>query len=108
MQPLPYPTDPVEIVLPDGIVRRVRFTAGAVRRARKEIQKRGLVDALEALPYLLWEGLLDRDGIVDADALAQAIDEIDFRGVPYLQKKVEEALKESEPLPRPISPAAAN
>ncbi len=39
--PLPYASDPVEIRLIDGKARRIRFTAGAMRRALRDVAKLG-------------------------------------------------------------------
>lgn len=101
----PYATEPVEIILSDRKVRRVRFTAGALRRASKDLKKLG-DDAtpVDSLIIHLMHGILpeDRADIKDGDALAELID---ARAVSHLSEQVGLALKEASPEKDPTPPA---
>ena len=105
MLPLPYPIDPFEVYLSDGVLRRLRFTAGALRRGQKDLS--GMDRTSEPVPFLvvmLWHGLLDKDGIADQDALAELID---TRGIDYLNERVSLALTDAKPKANPTTPASA-
>ncbi len=93
--PLPYATDPVEIQLSDGKVRRVRFTAGALRRALRDVHKLGdSANHVDTLVAQIWHALLDKSDIKSADELAELID---ARAISYLTEKIGEAIKEATP-----------
>lgn len=73
------PTDSVSITLA-GKERELRYSLGSMRRLRKKYGK-SLLDkeallALdeETIPELIFEGLQDKDGLADADAVADALD----------------------------------
>jgi hypothetical protein len=93
-----YGTEPVSITLSDGLERRVRFTAAALRRVEKAIKALPPEEQtrMDLLAITLWEGLLDRGGIPDREALLELID---ARAIPEINQKIEEVLPERRPNP---------
>lgn len=85
-----YPTESVTVNLGDGVERELRYDMGVMRRLKKMFGQSIMTgEALQSidedrLPELLFEGLKDREGIVDADALAARIIPA---AVPYLIKQ---------------------
>jgi len=68
MQPT-YPTEPTPIKLADGQERHLRYSLGAVKRIKAKFGKEPLevlkTPAEELLPYVLMEGLIEKDGITE-------------------------------------------
>ncbi len=68
-----YPTEPTKITLSDGKERHLRYSLGAMKRIKAKFGK----DALEILktppedllPFVLMEGLVEKDGITEARLL---------------------------------------
>ena len=95
---LPYPIDPVEIVLSDGVPRRVRYTAAALKRiekAQKALSADSGMTGFDQIALVIWEGLLDREGLENAEAL---LDLIDSRAIDYLNERLAEAMPKKNPL----------
>jgi hypothetical protein len=94
-----FPTEPVSIILSDGVERTVRFSMGSLRRLKKTLKKDTSLDVLNAIsadtiPEFLMEGLVDKAGVADTDAMA---DLIEVRQLPYLIGRLSLALSESVP-----------
>jgi hypothetical protein len=74
-----YPTEAVTIDLGDGQERELRYTLATLRRLRKTFGVSALTGELfrvideDKLPDILFEGLVDKSGIADADQLAEMI-----------------------------------
>jgi hypothetical protein len=104
MEKYTYPTEAVTIDLGDGQEREIRYTLGALRRLKKKFGLSALTGELlrsideDRLPELLYEGLVYKAGIVDADALA---DMIVPAAVPYLVAQFSAAFTGSFPAPDP-------
>jgi hypothetical protein len=77
---IPTPTDSVELDLGDGKIRHLRYSLGSMRRLKKKFGKTLIApDTLMAMdedtiPELIFEGLVDREGIATSDELADLID----------------------------------
>ena len=118
--PIPYPTDPVEIILNDGKARGLRYRASALRRVQK-IQTAAANDpdltSIDVMAQVLYEGLLDKD---DIKAPPKSDDNehpqpwqglwelIDSRAMKYLTEKSKEALGQDGPKSNPTLPASEN
>lgn len=111
-----YPTDPVEIVLSDGKARGLRFTAAALRRVAKAHAK--LAKDPESIPIdqmaaVLWEGLLDREGIKQVECSCECepctcgslLGLIDARAIEHLNAQVAKAMPAPKNPPTPVSEA---
>lgn len=104
-----FPTEPVEIILSDGATRTIRFSMGSIRRLKKTFKLNTSMEVLssisaDTIPEFLMEGLTDKTGVADSDAMA---DLIDVRRLPYLIECLSRALAESVPaadLSRPADP----
>jgi hypothetical protein len=93
--------------LSDGKERELRYTLGSMRRLRKKYGK-SLLDkeallALdeETIPELIYEGLRDKDGLTDADAVA---DLLDTRKLKETIEKFFEAFAGAMPEKNAVSP----
>ncbi len=82
-----YPTEAVTVDLGDGKPRELRYNLGTLRRLKAKFGKSALTGELlqsldeDKLPELLYEGLVDKSDIANADALAEMIP---AAAVPYL------------------------
>lgn len=103
MQPvvIPYPTEPVEVILSDGKARSVRFTAGALKRAGIAVKALGEgAEELDVLICQLFHGIVEKDDLT-IEALYELVD---ARAVPYLGEQLAKALPENPT--SPVSKAA--
>ena len=95
-----YPTEPVTIDIGDGKEREIRYTLATLRRLKAKFGASALNGDLlrsldeDRLPELLFEGLQDKSGIPDADALAEMIPPA---AVPYLIRQFTAAFTGSFP-----------
>ena len=99
-----YPTDAVTVAFSDGKERDLRYTLATLRRLRKIFGIPVLTGELfrsldeDRLPELLYEGLVDKSGIADAEALA---DMIHPAATPYLTEQFLAAFTGAFPTPDP-------
>lgn len=103
---IPYPTDPVLIILSDGVERHLRYTLGALRRLKGK-----LGDSLtggsfvnlndDQLPELIAEGLIEGDLTAE-----QVADLIDARALAYVGERFMEAFGVDKSTMRPMTAAA--
>lgn len=98
-----FPTEPIDIVLSDGIPRAIRFSMGSLRRLKKTLAKPTSLEVLnsisaDTIPEFLMEGLVDKSGVAGIDAMA---DLIEVRQLPYLIGRLSLALSESVPTADP-------
>lgn len=100
MEKYAYPTEAVTIDLGDGRERELRYTLATVRRMRKTfgipILRGDFFTSLDesVLPEVLFEGLVDKSEITDADQLAELMQ---TRAVKYLVRQFEAAFSGSFP-----------
>ncbi len=64
-----YPTEPTPITLADGVVRHLRYSLGAVKRIKAKLGKEAVeilkIPGEELLPYVLMEGLIEKEGLTE-------------------------------------------
>jgi hypothetical protein len=99
-----YPTEAVTLDIGDGRERELRYTLATLRRLRKTFGVPVLTGELfrsideDRLPELIFEGLADKSGIADAEALA---DMIHPAASPYLIQQFLAAFTGAFPTPDP-------
>jgi hypothetical protein len=104
MEKYVYPTEAVTVDLGDGRDRALRYTLATLRRLRKTFGVPVLTGELfrsideDRLPELLFEGLMDKSGIKDAEALAEMIPPA---ATPYLIQQFLAAFTGAFPTPDP-------
>lgn len=104
METFTYPTQTVPVNLGDGKPRELRYNLGTLRRLREQfgisVLNGDLLRSLDEsrLPELLFEGLTDKTGIADADALAEMIPPA---AAPYLVQQFLAAFTGQFPEPDP-------
>lgn len=86
----PTPTDPVTIDLGDGTPRKLRYSLATMRRLKNKFGQ-SMMDGTalqkldeDKLPEILFEGLVDREGIADSNALAELVT---FQNLPGIIEK---------------------
>lgn len=90
--------EPAEIELSDGVVRKLRFTNASIKRIKTAL---GLVkfqdiqgaDAYDALPVMIFEGLVDKTGL----SVEAVNDLIDVRYFKELFEEITVALQGDQP-----------
>lgn len=101
----PYPTEPVVLILSDGVERHLRYTLGALRRLKGVLGasliggKLGDMDE-DKLPELIAAGLVGEK--LTADQVAELID---ARALGYVAQKFMEAFSGGD-AERPTAAAA--
>jgi hypothetical protein len=94
------PGDIVTINLGDGRERELRYSLATCRRLKAKFGKAALTGALlreldeDTLPDVIFEGLMDREGITSADALAELLHP---KQTPYLVERFTTAFTGSFP-----------
>lgn len=98
---IPYPTEAVEVILSDGKAWRVRFTAGALKRANNAVKALGeAAEELDVLICQLFHGIVDK-GDLTIEGLYELVD---ARAIPYLGDQLAKALPQNPTTP--VSKAA--
>lgn len=105
-----YPTEAVTIDLGDGKERELRYSLATLRRLRTKFGTAILggelfrsTDDMDRLPDILWEGLIDKSEIKDADQMAELIHPA---AAPWLIMQFYAALNGSFPTPDPNDPSS--
>lgn len=99
---VPFPTEPVTIVLSDGVERQLRYSVAALRRLKGELGvsimsgQLGAIDE-EELPKIIAAGLVGEK--LTPDQIAELID---IRGLKYVMEKFVQAFTDSLPVERPM------
>lgn len=108
MEKFTYPTETVTVDLGEAKPRELRYSLGTLRRLRTQfgisVLNGDLLRSLDEsrLPELLFEGLVDKTGIADADALAEMIPP---SAAPYLIQQFLQAFTGQFPTPDPNDPS---
>lgn len=81
-----HPTESVTIKLSDGVERELRFSMGSLRRLKKTLKANTTVEVLkridaDTIPDFIFEGLVDKKGIADAEQVADLMDVRDLQAL---------------------------
>ena len=107
-----YAVDPIEVVLADGKVRRLRYPAAALKRLAAALAALGSeATNVDHTATTLWHGLMDRDGIERVECTCEKdpceckslFGLIDARGIPHIQEQIALALPKPQNPPDPAS-----
>lgn len=100
MSNIPYPTEPIPIILSDGKERHLRYTLRAMRILKEKFGASLLAGGIseldeDRLPALIAAGLIEQDLTTD-----QVEDLVDTRALTYLVGQVVKAFAGDTPKPK--------